>query len=188
MNAVALYGPRSTCIPPTNSPSNLPSPGRSSPDPNDFALEVKKRYAPRTTLVWVFSPLVQRLINEGASTVLFECRSYLAGSGVAREVREPDSGDCIRSVAVVDPRSPYGKRDSSFVRVSTACPYFHHANLIFSIYSKKTPMKTTRTLSPTWSMHLDTIYQGFKAVGRVVHHWSQRRCVRDHIPPIRTRV
>ncbi|KAG8702806.1 hypothetical protein FRC11_011186 [Ceratobasidium sp. 423] len=91
VNAVALYGPRSSRMPPTNSPSNRPSASRSSPDPNDLALEVKKRYAPRTTLVWVFSPLVQRLINEGASTVLFECRSYLAGSDVAREVRAADA-------------------------------------------------------------------------------------------------
>ncbi|KDN42647.1 hypothetical protein RSAG8_06604, partial [Rhizoctonia solani AG-8 WAC10335] len=91
VNAVALYGPRSTRAPPTNSPSNRPSASRSSPDPNDFALEVKKRYAPRTTLVWVFSPLVARLLNEGAATVLFECRSYLAGSDVAREVRAADA-------------------------------------------------------------------------------------------------
>ncbi|CAE6513036.1 unnamed protein product [Rhizoctonia solani] len=32
------------------------------------------------------------------------------------KLRIPDGGDCIRSAAVVDPLSPYGKRDSSFVR------------------------------------------------------------------------
>jgi hypothetical protein len=35
------------------------------------------------------------------------------------KLRIPDGGDCIRCAAVVDPLSPYGKRDSSFVRVST---------------------------------------------------------------------
>ncbi|CUA77703.1 hypothetical protein RSOLAG22IIIB_12773 [Rhizoctonia solani] len=32
------------------------------------------------------------------------------------KLRVPDGGDCIRSAAVVDHLSPYGKRDSSFVR------------------------------------------------------------------------
>ncbi|KEP45047.1 hypothetical protein V565_325120 [Rhizoctonia solani 123E] len=32
------------------------------------------------------------------------------------KLRIPDGGDCIRCAAVVDPLSPYGKRDSSFVR------------------------------------------------------------------------
>ncbi|EUC54718.1 hypothetical protein RSOL_068130, partial [Rhizoctonia solani AG-3 Rhs1AP] len=31
------------------------------------------------------------------------------------KLRIPDGGDCIRCAAVVDPLSPYGKRDSSFV-------------------------------------------------------------------------
>ncbi|KAJ1303819.1 hypothetical protein OPQ81_008241 [Rhizoctonia solani] len=91
VNAVALYGPRSSGTPPTSPPPNHPSAGRPIPNPNDFTLEVKKRFAPRTTLVWVFSPLVQRLLNEGASTVLFECRSYLAGSDVAREISAADA-------------------------------------------------------------------------------------------------
>ncbi|CAE6429791.1 unnamed protein product [Rhizoctonia solani] len=32
------------------------------------------------------------------------------------KLRIPDGGDCIRCAKVVDPLSPYGKRDSSFVR------------------------------------------------------------------------
>lgn len=35
------------------------------------------------------------------------------------KLRIADGGDCIRGAAVVDPLSPYGRRDASFVRVST---------------------------------------------------------------------
>ncbi|KAG8746479.1 hypothetical protein FRC10_004919 [Ceratobasidium sp. 414] len=98
VNAVALYGPRSSRTPPPNASGRPSSPTPRSP--TEFSLEVKKRYAPRTTLVWVFSPLVQRLLTEGASTVLFECRSYLAGSDVAREVRAADAAAAAESAAV----------------------------------------------------------------------------------------
>ncbi|KAG9073762.1 hypothetical protein FRC06_011167, partial [Ceratobasidium sp. 370] len=37
---------------------------------------VRKRFPPRTTLIWAFVPLVQRYLAAGASTLLFECRSY----------------------------------------------------------------------------------------------------------------
>jgi hypothetical protein len=37
---------------------------------------IRKRFPPRTTLVWAFVPLVQRYLAAGASTLLFECRSY----------------------------------------------------------------------------------------------------------------
>ncbi|KAG8713172.1 hypothetical protein FRC08_013608 [Ceratobasidium sp. 394] len=101
VNAVALYGPRSARTPPSTVSGRASSPTpRSEPlGPTEFSLEVKKRYAPRTTLVWVFSPLVQRLLTEGASTVLFECRSYLAGSDVAREVRAADAAAAAESAA-----------------------------------------------------------------------------------------
>lgn len=101
VNAVALYGPRSSRTPPASTSARSPSPSArsSSGGASEFSLEVKKRYAPRTTLVWVFSPLVQRLITEGASTVLFECRSYLAGSDVAREVRAADAAAAAASAA-----------------------------------------------------------------------------------------
>ncbi|KAG9103343.1 hypothetical protein FRC06_011341 [Ceratobasidium sp. 370] len=101
VNAVALYGPRSSRAPPSSASGRVTSPTpRSEPmGPTEFSLEVKKRYASRTTLVWVFSPLVQRLLNEGASTVLFECRSYLAGSDVAREVRAADAAAAAESAA-----------------------------------------------------------------------------------------
>jgi hypothetical protein len=34
------------------------------------------------------------------------------------KVQMGDSGDCIRSAVACNPQSPYGKRDTSFVRVS----------------------------------------------------------------------
>ncbi|EUC62011.1 hypothetical protein RSOL_412020 [Rhizoctonia solani AG-3 Rhs1AP] len=37
---------------------------------------IRKRFPPRTTLVWAFVPLVQRYLAAGAGTLLFECRSY----------------------------------------------------------------------------------------------------------------
>jgi hypothetical protein len=37
---------------------------------------VRKRFPPRTTLIWAFVPLVQRYLAAGAGTLLFECRSY----------------------------------------------------------------------------------------------------------------
>ncbi|KAG8680686.1 hypothetical protein FRC09_018045 [Ceratobasidium sp. 395] len=88
VNAVALYGPHQTRPPSSSASPTL----RAEPtSPTGFALEVKKRFAPRTTLVWVFTPLVQKILTEGASTVLFECRSYLAGSDVVREVRAAEA-------------------------------------------------------------------------------------------------
>ncbi|KAF8674629.1 hypothetical protein RHS04_07189 [Rhizoctonia solani] len=94
VNAVALYGPRSSRAP-SSSPSSRSSTGRASTEPSNFPLEVKKRFASRTTLVWVFSPMVQRLLNEGATTVLFECRSYLASSEIAHEVRAADEAAAV---------------------------------------------------------------------------------------------
>ncbi|KAG9086954.1 hypothetical protein FRC06_002797 [Ceratobasidium sp. 370] len=71
--------------------------------PTEFSLEVKNRYAAYTTLVWVFSPLVQRLFNEGNSIFLFECRSYLAATDVAREVRAADAAAAAESTACAAP-------------------------------------------------------------------------------------
>ncbi|KAF8603302.1 hypothetical protein BDV93DRAFT_508535 [Ceratobasidium sp. AG-I] len=110
VNAVALYGPRSSRTPPSSSSGRAPSPNTrhgSEGGASDFSLEVKKRYAPRTTLVWVFSPLVQRLITEGASTVLFECRSYLAGSDVAREVKAADAAAAAAHAAALERDAHY---------------------------------------------------------------------------------
>ncbi|KAG9098925.1 hypothetical protein FS749_002592 [Ceratobasidium sp. UAMH 11750] len=41
---------------------------------------VRKRFPPRTTLIWAFVPLVQRYLAAGAGTLLFECRSYTTPS------------------------------------------------------------------------------------------------------------
>ncbi|KAG9126503.1 hypothetical protein FRC07_003209 [Ceratobasidium sp. 392] len=114
VNAVALYGPRTSRSSPSGAPGRASSPTpRSEPlGPTEFSLEVKKRYAPRTTLVWVFSPLVQRLLTEGASTVLFECRSYLAGSDVAREIRAADARAAAAESAAV--RAAAVERDAHY--------------------------------------------------------------------------
>jgi hypothetical protein len=47
------------------------------------------------------------------------------------KIRIPD-GDSIRCAAVVDPLSPYGKRDSSFIRVSAfnSKVHLHFTNYI----------------------------------------------------------
>ncbi|KAH7334039.1 hypothetical protein B0J17DRAFT_675124 [Rhizoctonia solani] len=119
VNAVALYGPRSSRTPPTNSPSGRASTSGLNPDPKDFTLEVKKRYAPRTTLVWVFSPLVQRLLNEGAATVLFECRSYLAGSDVAREVRAADAEAAAAAAARRESQYHYPQQAATYHNQTT---------------------------------------------------------------------
>lgn len=66
------------------------------------AMVVKKRYPPRTTLVWVFAPLVQKLLDEGADTVMFEVRSYIAGADSVREAQSAPS-----------PVSPYGNSHSA---------------------------------------------------------------------------
>ncbi|KAG9080786.1 hypothetical protein FRC06_006167 [Ceratobasidium sp. 370] len=103
VNAIALYGPASA-------PTSVVMPeGSGSYRSIDAVLAghdrpgmvVKKRYPPRTTLVWVFAPLVQKLLDEGADTVLFEVRSYIAG---ADSVRESQSGP--------SPVSPYGTSHS----------------------------------------------------------------------------
>ncbi|KAG9128473.1 hypothetical protein FRC07_009695 [Ceratobasidium sp. 392] len=103
VNAIALYGPASA-------PSSViaPDEGGGSYRSIDAVLAgydrpgmvVKKRYPPRTTLVWVFAPLVQKLLDEGADTVLFEVRSYIAGADSVRE-----SGP--------SPVSPYGTSHST---------------------------------------------------------------------------
>ncbi|CAE6444095.1 unnamed protein product [Rhizoctonia solani] len=114
VNAVALYGPRSSPRHPINSTSGRSSASRSSFVPSDFSLEVKKRYGPRTTLVWVFSPLVQRLITEGASTVIFECRSYLAGSDVAREARKADAAAAAAAAAERESKYLYPQQTTTY--------------------------------------------------------------------------
>ncbi|KAB5590622.1 hypothetical protein CTheo_5932 [Ceratobasidium theobromae] len=113
VNAVALYGPRSARTPSPGQPGR-PSANPNPNPPDDFTLEVKKRYAPRTTLVWVFSPLVQRLLNEGASTVLFECRSYLAGSDVAREVRAADAAAAASAALAAERESQHQQQQQAY--------------------------------------------------------------------------
>jgi len=104
VNAIALYGPASA-------PASVVVPeGSGSYRSIDAVLAghdrpgmvIKKRYPPRTTLVWVFAPLVQKLLDEGADTVLFEVRSYIAGADSVRE-----------SQSVPSPVSPYGTSHST---------------------------------------------------------------------------
>lgn len=99
--AVALYGPRTPPTPPTSSPYNLPATNYPSTRLSGPVLEVKKYYTNRVPFVWVFEPLVQHLLKEGVTTVLFECRSYLADSNVARECR---AADAARSAAAAAQR------------------------------------------------------------------------------------
>jgi hypothetical protein len=63
---------------------------------------VRKRFPPRTTLIWAFVPLVQRYLAAGAGTLLFECRSYTT----------PPS-----------PYAPYGDRDPSMDIVTRGGQY-----------------------------------------------------------------
>ncbi|KAG8755174.1 hypothetical protein FRC12_010965 [Ceratobasidium sp. 428] len=102
VNAIALYGPASA---PTSIVSDEGGGSYRSIDAvlagyDRPGVVVKKRYPPRTTLVWVFAPLVQKLLDEGADTVLFEVRSYIAGADSVRE-----SGP--------SPVSPYGTSHST---------------------------------------------------------------------------
>ncbi|CAE6518623.1 unnamed protein product [Rhizoctonia solani] len=105
VNAIALFGPASA-------PSSVftgEEQGGLSRDLNDPlafldmpGMVVKKRYPPRTTLVWVFAPLVQKLLDEGADTVMFEVRSYIAGADSVREAQ-----------STLSPVSPYGTAHST---------------------------------------------------------------------------
>ncbi|KAJ1310020.1 hypothetical protein OPQ81_006775 [Rhizoctonia solani] len=63
---------------------------------------IRKRFPPRTTLVWAFVPLVQRYLAAGAGTLLFECRSYTT----------PPS-----------PYTSYGSDDPSLDIISQGGPY-----------------------------------------------------------------
>ena len=51
---------------------------------------VRKRFPPRTTLIWAFVPLVQRCLAAGAGTLLFECRSYTTPSSPYASYRSDD--------------------------------------------------------------------------------------------------
>ncbi|QRW27032.1 hypothetical protein RhiXN_01627 [Rhizoctonia solani] len=90
VNAIALFGPASvpSSVFTAEEQGGLP---RNLNDPLAFldmpGMVVKKRYPPRTTLVWVFAPLVQKLLDEGADTVMFEVRSYIAGADSVREAQ-----------------------------------------------------------------------------------------------------
>lgn len=105
VNAVALFGPSSA-------PTSLVAQDERGDSYRGIeavfagydkpAMVVKKRYPPRTTLVWVFAPLVQKLLDEGADTVLFEVRSYIAGADSVREAQSAPS-----------PVSPYGTSHST---------------------------------------------------------------------------
>lgn len=105
VNAVALFGPSSAPVSMVGPDERVDSyrgieavlAGYDMP-----AMVVKKRYPPRTTLVWVFAPLVQKLLDEGADTVLFEVRSYIAGADSVREAQSAPS-----------PVSPYGTSHSA---------------------------------------------------------------------------
>lgn len=105
VNAVALFGPPSAPA----STAGLDERGDSYRGIEAVlagydkpAMVVKKRYPPRTTLVWVFAPLVQKLLDEGADTVMFEVRSYIAGADSVREAQSAPS-----------PVSPYGTSHSA---------------------------------------------------------------------------
>ncbi|KAH7340646.1 hypothetical protein B0J17DRAFT_626999 [Rhizoctonia solani] len=105
VNAIALFGPASapSSMFTGEEQGGLP---RSLNDPLAFldmpGMVVKKRYPPRTTLVWVFAPLVQKLLDEGADTVMFEVRSYIAGTDSVREAQ-----------STLSPVSPYGTAHST---------------------------------------------------------------------------
>ncbi|QRW14949.1 hypothetical protein RhiLY_13948 [Ceratobasidium sp. AG-Ba] len=103
VNAIALYGPASStsAVVPDERGGTFRGIDAILAGYNRPGMVVKKRYPPRTTLVWVFGPLVQKLLDEGADTVLFEVRSYIAG---ADSVRESQSGP--------SPVSPYGTSHS----------------------------------------------------------------------------
>ncbi|CAE6423397.1 unnamed protein product [Rhizoctonia solani] len=105
VNAIALFGPASA----PSSTFTVEEQGglpRNLNDPLSFldmpGMVVKKRYPPRTTLVWVFAPLVQKLLDEGADTVMFEVRSYIAGADSVREAQ-----------STLSPVSPYGTAHST---------------------------------------------------------------------------
>jgi hypothetical protein len=105
VNAIALFGPASA-------PASILAPDERGDSYRGIdavlaghgrpGMVVKKRYPPRTTLVWVFAPLVQKLLDEGADTVLFEVRSYIAGTDSVRESQSAPS-----------PISPYGTSHSA---------------------------------------------------------------------------
>ncbi|KAJ1310009.1 hypothetical protein OPQ81_006764 [Rhizoctonia solani] len=105
VNAIALFGPASV---PSSIFTGEEQGGllHNLNDPLAFldmpGMVVKKRYPPRTTLVWVFAPLVQKLLDEGADTVMFEVRSYIAGTDSVREVQ-----------STLSPVSPYGTAHST---------------------------------------------------------------------------
>ncbi|KAL5635796.1 hypothetical protein ACGC1H_004557 [Rhizoctonia solani] len=105
VNAIALFGPASA---PSSAFTGEEQGGlpRGLGDPLAFlnipGMVVKKRYPPRTTLVWVFAPLVQKLLDEGADTVMFEVRSYIAGADSVREAQ-----------STLSPVSPYGTAHST---------------------------------------------------------------------------
>ncbi|CCO28800.1 hypothetical protein BN14_02798 [Rhizoctonia solani AG-1 IB] len=105
VNAIALFGPASapSSMFPAEEQGGLP---RNLDNPLAFldmpGMVVKKRYPPRTTLVWVFAPLVQKLLDEGADTVMFEVRSYIAGADSVREAQ-----------STLSPVSPYGTAHST---------------------------------------------------------------------------
>ncbi|CAE6456494.1 unnamed protein product [Rhizoctonia solani] len=105
VNAIALFGPASvpSSVFTAEEQGGLP---RNLNDPLAFldmpGMVVKKRYPPRTTLVWVFAPLVQKLLDEGADTVMFEVRSYIAGADSVREAQ-----------STLSPVSPYGTAHST---------------------------------------------------------------------------
>ncbi|CAE7198673.1 unnamed protein product [Rhizoctonia solani] len=106
VNAIALFGPASapSSVFTGEEQGGLP---RSLNDPLAFldlpGMVVKKRYPPRTTLVWVFAPLVQKLLDEGADTVMFEVRSYIAGADSVQEAAQ----------STLSPVSPYGTAHST---------------------------------------------------------------------------
>lgn len=105
VNAIALLGPASapSSILTTEGGIDPHRGAEIAPTIYDIPrMVVKKRYPPRTTLVWVFAPLVQKLLDEGADTVVFEVRSYVAGAESAQE-----------SQSTLSPVSPYGASHST---------------------------------------------------------------------------
>ncbi|QRV95578.1 hypothetical protein RhiJN_23596 [Ceratobasidium sp. AG-Ba] len=102
VNAIALYGP---------GPPKRPSPYTSFAEQlAEFSLEVRKRFPPRHPLVWAFIPMIQRRMKEGATSILFECRSYLKGSSVLRATQAADHAATADPVGVASREAAYDQQ------------------------------------------------------------------------------